>query len=219
MAKKDFFGGGEAGAPGVTWKGAPEPSTIEGIILPIDVSTSDTLAFDTVQATSVGQDPEPLFWAPKGVTPRRTTKSHGPNGEPLDEVWQGVMLLQTEYRNMEFMTRGARDRFAEEDKKDDGLRRHYSQGAEGNAIREAIKKAKAPGRKPEVGARLVITLTKREPNNYGGETNVVEAQYFRPTPETKAVAQKYIDDNKAEVSSDGGYFAGSGAEDDNEPPF
>ena len=202
----DFFGGGNTGAPAISWDEARVGESWTGIIVPSDVNEPD-VAYQTTQATSVQQ--ELLYWAPKGSGKAQTTDavSGGQNNPP---VRQAVITVLTTFSGFEFMSTQSKERAETDERKDDGLRRTFIKGGSlTKGFVDALKAAKT--RKPEVAATMTVKLVKRTPNDYGGKTNEFEVTYAAPTDDTRAKVKAYI-----ASKADAEVFGGA---DDAEPPF
>jgi DNA-binding NarL/FixJ family response regulator len=63
----------------------------------------------------------------------------------------------------------------------------------------------------EIGGILEVELLKREANDHGGKTNIVDARYIKPTAASLAVATKRANELRDAAPTDEG--------DDQEPPF
>ena len=112
---------------------------------------------------------------------------------------------------MQWMTDNAIERAQQDEEfQDVGLRRFFLRGSTASkSFRESLKKAGL--RKPEIGGILEVELLKREANDYGGKTNIVDARYIKPTAASLAVAAKRATELRDSAPTDEG--------DDQEPPF
>lgn len=209
----DPFESGMGGAPAVSWKKADEGTVFEGVILPFDLAEPNR-GYGSAQRTDI-QTGDPLFWDAQAAR-KISNRTSDDTGRPNRPVVDPILLVQTDYRNSEFISKEQKERMATDEREDDGLRRYYAAGATaGKALKDALAKARV--QKPEVGGKIVVTLAKQTPNNYGGETNNFETVYTRPDAATKKIVDQYVADN-AEPDADDP-FAAPAAQKNDEPPF
>lgn len=206
----DFFETGSGGAPGMTWDGIKAPAVFRGVIVPRDAENLDA-AYETVQMTDI-KTAAPLFWKQKGDPgPWFITESKS-NGIENRAATQAVFTVQLqEFTPMQWMTDKAIERAQQDEEfQDVGLRRFFLRGSTASkSFRESLKKAGL--RKPEIGGILEVELLKREANDHGGKTNIVDARYIKPTAASLAVAAKRATELRDSAPTDEG--------DDQEPPF
>lgn len=212
---RDFFGGGGGGYPGVTWDGSKPPAVLEGVLLPVSASTP-SVSYATEHATNI--QGEALYWNPKrGAKPAQITDAVDPaTGKPNQPVTQAVLNLLTVYRSNEFMTDNAVERMRADEREDDGLRRYFVRGASATkTFKDALRAIKRTGPEgPEVGSLVRVTLVKREGNDYGGKTNIVETEIVPPTDATRKVVADWL-----ASQDDGTSFFGNDGGGDEPPPF
>lgn len=195
----DFFGGGEGGgAPAISWKFSRAGDSWTGILLPAKGhDTLDAPAHRTVQQSD--QEGNLLVWD---------------DGKPR---LQGEIVALTDFRGTELMSERAINRLAENEGKDDGVRRQFIKGPRkdipanaGSSALEFDKALKAARvSKPQVGATVKQTLVKRV--EVGGRTNNhIAWEYTPPTPATLAKVKAYLE---AQDKASGADQSGD------EPPF
>lgn len=199
----------EALPPAVSWKysdvGDPATDTVRGVIVPPSPLDEPAKGY-AIRADSNKEGKR--VWPPKAPwvhTPKPGAKPNTPISESeylaitggddsaMREVAITVLVLQTEYRNMEFFS-GPQRALAREtqDFVDDGLRAFFIDGKDvPPKFKVAVKKLRTAG--PQPGQVFECQIIGREPNtDKEGETNRFRIGLSAPTPESLKVVAAHV---------------------------
>jgi hypothetical protein len=232
-------------APVVSWKKSDAGDGFTGILLPADPIKRPDKGYAIRREYKAANPKEDqaagyTVWPPKNNVEKINRPvvesefvTRWPN-EDLSEarkVWQYHYTLETGLTDGSLLSGPFRERMKDMDPPVDlatvTQRRIIEQG---KSLTEEIEAALKPvGRKPVPGQTWAVSIDKKVPNEYGGETSIYKVVISPPTAETRAVVTAFIEAAKvkaaeeaaaageAEDAAAGEKFAGAGTE--GPPPF
>lgn len=200
-------GSGEGtGKAVLSWVKADVGDEVTGVVVPADLA-KPAVGYRLSRAWD-NDAREPQVWAPRGyINPASGKPWKGPvvrsifdanagEGEEARPVVRTEIVLMTNLRNFEFVSRPYLARAREEGLTDDGIRRFIVDGASAreahDAAIEALKALDPTQDRPKPAQTWKIKLASQSPNDKGGHTNGIAIDATLPTPETKAIVAKYL---------------------------
>lgn len=217
------------GKPVISWKKADVGDEITGVTLPPEIDLPDKGYRLTQEWDSEARSPK--VWAPRGYEIKGKAwrgpvtrdefdaylKAEGET-EKARPVVRSEVLLQTSFRNFEYVSGPAKARAQEAGEADDGLRRVILDGQSlREAHLEALKAINPDKPKPEVAQTWTVKLASQTPNDKGGHTNGFAVKVAEPTEATRKVVADYI--AKAKALAADAAMAGADPYSQEDPPF
>jgi len=233
-------------APVVSWKKSDAGDGFTGILLPADPLKRPDKGYAIRREYKQANPKENqaagfTVWPPKNNVEdisRPVVESEFRKRWPEEDlsearkVWQYHYTLETGLTDGSLLSGPYRERMKEMDPPVDlatiTQRRIIEQG---KSLTDEIAAALKPvGRKPVPGQTWSVSIEKKVPNEYGGETSIYKVVITAPTAETRAVVAAYVEAAKAkaaeeaaaageaEDAANGEKFANVGG-DEGPPPF